>query len=186
MNRRALAGLMAVLVLILDQVTKVWAVAALSDEPFSIVDGFLRFAVARNPGASFSTFTDAGQIIGVIAVVVIVFVFFLVDRVHHTVDVVGLGLVMGGAAGNLADRIFRGDGFLDGAVVDFIDFDFFPSFNVADTAINVGVGLLLLATFVFHRADIGSGPAAESLDPVASESEAGTTRTHRDGAGTDA
>ena len=153
MSRRALAGLTALIVLALDQVTKIWAVAALSDGPYVLIDGFLEFALARNPGASFSMFQNAGQLIGVIAMGVVVVVFALVDRVHHKMDVVGLGLVMGGAAGNLTDRIFRGEGVLDGAVVDFIDFDFFPSFNVADTAINVGVGLLLIGTFLVHRAD---------------------------------
>jgi len=157
LNRRALAVLTALIVVITDQITKIWAVAALEGDPLTLVDGFLRFAIARNPGASFSTFTGAGQIIAVIAVGVIVVVVALVDRAQHTVDVIGLGLVMGGAAGNLTDRIFRGDGFLDGAVVDFIDFDFFPSFNVADTAINVGVGLLLLGTFVIHRHEAGPG-----------------------------
>jgi signal peptidase II len=159
-SKRARAGIAALAVFALDQATKIWAVAALSDGPLTIIDGFFRFALARNPGASFSLFTDAGQAIGVIALGVIVFVFLLVDRVSHPIDVLGLGLIMGGAAGNVADRIFRGDGFLDGAVVDFIDFDFFPSFNVADTAINIGVGLLLLGTFVHHRRH-GNGGAAE-------------------------
>jgi len=151
MSKRARAGLVALAVLALDQITKIWVVAALSDAPVTLIDGFLRFALARNPGASFSTFTNSGQLIGVIAIGVVAVVFFMVDRVNHTLDVVGLGLVMGGAAGNLTDRIFRGDGFLDGAVIDFIDFDFFPSFNVADSAINIGVALLLIGTFFVHR-----------------------------------
>jgi signal peptidase II len=162
--------LVAAIVLVLDQITKVWVVAALSDGPYVLIDGFLRFAEARNPGASFSTFTDAGQIIAVVAFGVIGVVFVLVDRVHDTLDVVGLGLIMGGAAGNLADRIFRGTGFLDGAVVDFIDFDFFPSFNVADAAINVGVGLLLVGTFVLgHGRDESS--SVSDVEPVEGESE---------------
>lgn len=167
MSRRALATLVAAAVLVLDQATKAWAVVALSDGPYVLIDGFLRLADTRNPGASFSMFTDAGQIIAVIAMVVIVVVFVLVDRVHHSIDVVGLGLIMGGAAGNLADRIIRGTGFLDGAVVDFIDFDFFPSFNVADIAINVGVGLLLIGTFVLgHGRD---EPAVNEVETATNE-----------------
>jgi signal peptidase II len=146
-----LAAITALAVVVLDQITKIWAVAALEEAPFVIVDEFFRLAIARNPGASFSMFTGSGQWIGLIAVAVIVGVFVLVDRVDHRIDVIGLGLIMGGAAGNLMDRIFRGDGFLDGAVVDFIDFDFFPSFNVADMAINIGVGLILIGTFIVHR-----------------------------------
>jgi len=57
---------------------------------------------------------------------------------------------MGGALGNFTDRIFRGDGFLDGAVVDFIDFSFFPTFNAADSAISIGVVLMLLSV-VLHK-----------------------------------
>jgi signal peptidase II len=177
MSKRARAATAALVVFVLDQATKIWAVAALSDGPIPIIDGFLRLALARNPGASFSLFTSAGQAIGVIALVVIVLVFVLVDRVDHPVDVVGLGLIMGGAAGNVADRVFRGDGFLDGAVIDFIDFDFFPSFNVADTAINVGVGLLLLGTFVFHH-------GRRRDDPSTDEANHGSLARDPDGSGT--
>lgn len=62
-----------------------------------------------------------------------------------------LGLVLGGAVGNLIDRLFRGDGFLDGGVVDFIDFSFFATFNVADACVTIGVILLLFATFIHRR-----------------------------------
>ena len=76
-----------------------------------------------------------------VAVVVIVLVIRKVERGY---DAVALGLVLGGAIGNLLDRIFRGDGLLDGRVVDFLDFSFFPAFNVADSAITVGAALALL------------------------------------------
>ena len=72
----------------------------------------------------------------------------LLGESSRRVEAVALGMVLGGAIGNLVDRVFRGDGLLDGAVVDFIDFSFFPTFNVADAAINIGVALLLIATFV--------------------------------------
>ena len=58
-----------------------------------------------------------------------------------------IGLVLGGAVGNLLDRIFRGDGFLNGKVIDFIDFDFFPTFNAADSAITIGAILAVLLAF---------------------------------------
>ncbi|MFM8528695.1 MAG: signal peptidase II, partial [Ilumatobacteraceae bacterium] len=56
----------------------------------------------------------------------------------------GVGLIIGGAVGNLVDRVFRGDGFLNGSVVDFIDFQWFPIFNVADMGINVGGAILVI------------------------------------------
>ena len=62
-------------------------------------------------------------------------------------EAVAIGLVLGGAVGNLLDRVFRGDGWLDGKVIDFIDFNFFPTFNVADSAITIGAILAVLLAF---------------------------------------
>ncbi len=72
-----------------------------------------------------------------------------------------MGCVIGGAVGNLIDRFFRGDAWLRGPVVDFIDFQWFPIFNIADIAINVGaVALILNAVLIARRAP------AESIEPV--------------------
>ena len=67
----------------------------------------------------------------------------VIRKVERPYDAVALGLVLGGATGNLIDRLLRGDGLLDGKVVDFLDFSFFPAFNVADSAITVGAALAL-------------------------------------------
>ena len=67
------------------------------------------------------------------------------------VTAVAAGLIAGGALGNLADRVFRGDRMLHGAVIDFIDFQWFPIFNVADMAIDIGGGLFVLWTIFGHR-----------------------------------
>ena len=127
----------------MDQLTKVWAVAALSDGPIELIDGFLQLRLTRNPGAAFSSFTGGGPFLGAIAAVVAVAIAFLLPQIEERLDRVALSLVMGGALGNFVDRIFRSDGFLDGAVVDFIDFSFFPTFNVADSSISIGVALML-------------------------------------------
>lgn len=127
--------------------TKWWAVDTLEDGSIPVLGEFLRMRLTRNSGAAFSMFQDGGTIIGLVAAAVIVATWYFVPTLHHRLDVGGVAFVMGGAAGNLLDRIFRGDGFLDGAVIDFIDFSFFPTFNVADIAINVGVGLLLIGAF---------------------------------------
>ena len=79
--------------------------------------------------------------IAVVATVVIVWLLASLRTEASRLSTLGMGLVIGGAAGNLIDRVFRGDAWLRGAVVDFIDFQWFPIFNVADIAINVGAGL---------------------------------------------
>lgn len=149
-TRRTLiiGGVVAAVVVVIDQLTKALAVTALADEPISLIADVLQLALTRNTGASFSILTGNGTLIALVVVGVIVLVVAMLRRVNHRLEAVGLGLVLGGAIGNLLDRIFRGDGLLDGAVIDFIDFSFFPTFNVADTAINVGVILLLIAAIL--------------------------------------
>ena len=135
-------------VVLLDQLTKTWALRVAADEPIELISGFLQIRVARNTGAAFSILTGWGPLIGIVAVGVVVLIFVVLRDAGHQIEAVGLGLILGGAVGNLLDRVFRGDGFFDGAVVDFVDFDFFPTFNVADAALNVGVALLLIAAFL--------------------------------------
>ena len=130
--------------------TKWWALNALADEPIVLIDDFLQFRLTFNTGASFSILTQAGPVIALIAFGVIGLIIWVLGDANRRVEAIALGLVLGGAIGNLIDRMFRGDGFLDGAVVDFVDFSFFATFNVADAAINIGVVLLLIATFL-HR-----------------------------------
>lgn len=134
-----------------DQLTKWWAVNELADGPIVLIDDFLQLRLLFNTGASFSILTNAGPILAIVAFGVIGLIVYVLGEASHRVEAVALGLVLGGAIGNLIDRLFRGDGFLDGAVVDFIDFSFFATFNVADAAINVGVALLLIAVFLLRR-----------------------------------
>lgn len=133
--------------LVIDQISKNWARDAFSDgPPTEIIGSWLRFTYTKNPGAAFSSFTGSGQIIGFVAIGVTVFLVYLIGKTTRRVDLFSLGLILGGALGNLTDRVFRGDGFLDGAVVDWIDWWFIPTFNIADAALNVGVAILLIAT----------------------------------------
>lgn len=138
----------AAIVVIVDQATKVWALRALDDGPIVLIDGVLNFRLFFNTGASFSVFARGGAVIGIVVIGVVVMIFFALREAGHRLDAVALGLVLGGAVGNLLDRLFRGAGFLDGAVVDFINVPFFATFNMADIAINVGVGLLLVGAFL--------------------------------------
>jgi signal peptidase II len=142
-STRRLAVAVASAAVVVDQATKVWAVAVLDDGPIQIFGDVLRLRLTRNTGAAFSSLQGLGPLIGIAAVGVVGLIFVMLRHVPRRFEVVGLGLVLGGAIGNLLDRIFRGDGFLDGAVVDWIDPSFFPAFNGADSAITIGVAVLL-------------------------------------------
>lgn len=138
---------MATVVVGVDQLAKWWATTALADGPIVVIDGFFQFRLTFNTGASFSLFSGGGQVLAVIAFGVVSLIVYVLGDASRRLEAVSLGLVLGGAVGNLVDRVFRGPGLLDGAVVDFIDFSFFAVFNVADIAINVGVGLLFVVAF---------------------------------------
>ena len=141
---RVTAAAIGAAVVLVDQLTKAWARSALDDRVIEVIPGFLRFALAENSGAAFGLFKDGGQIIAILAVVAVVIIFIAFRAVDRWVDVIGMGLVLGGAVGNLVDRLTRGSGLLDGRVTDWIDLWFIPNFNVADASISIGVALLLL------------------------------------------
>jgi signal peptidase II len=139
-----LAVVIAAAVVLIDQATKHWAVNRLSGGRTVDVVGSLRFNLTYNSGMAFSRGKGLGPVIGVIALVVIVALLASLRRNGSILSTVGLGLVIGGAVGNTLDRLFRdGSGFLGGSVVDFIDLQWWPVFNVADSAITVG-GIILV------------------------------------------
>lgn len=138
----------ALVVLALDALTKVWVVAELEGQrAIELLGGELVLRVSRNPGAAFS-FAEGGTLLfTAVAVVVVGVVLRLAPRVRSSGWALSLGLLLGGAAGNLVDRLFRSPGPGRGAVVDFLDFGWWPSFNVADSGIVVGGLLAVLLTF---------------------------------------
>ena len=150
MSLRLIALAVAGAVLLLDQLTKTWAVNALADGPIVLIEDFLQLRLTFNTGAAFSFFARNGPFLGVVVIGVVILIVFALRDARHIAEAVGLGLVLGGALGNLTDRFFRGDGIIDGAVVDFIDFSFFATFNVADSAVTIGVLVLLIST-LFRR-----------------------------------
>lgn len=143
--------LIAGVVVLVDQLTKHWAVTGLGDDRVIDVVWTLRFNLAFNSGMAFSRGKGLGPVIAVVATLVIVWLLVSLRKDSGPLSTVGMGLVIGGAAGNLADRMFRGEAWLRGAVVDFIDFQWFPIFNVADMAINIGAGVLILNAILFGR-----------------------------------
>jgi signal peptidase II len=91
-----------------------------------------------------------GPFIAVIATIVVVVLLLSLRQQGTTRSHVPIGLIVGGALGNIIDRLFRGEGFLHGKVIDFIDFQWFPIFNVADMCVNTG-GALLILSYLFEK-----------------------------------
>jgi signal peptidase II len=142
-----LLGIAAV-VLALDVATKVLVVARLEGrDPLELLGGQLLLRVSRNPGAAFSFAEGATLLFTAVAVTVVVVILRVSRRLYSGAWAVSLGLLLGGACGNLVDRVLRSPGPGRGAVVDFIDFQVWPSFNVADSAIVTGGLLAVLLSF---------------------------------------
>lgn len=143
----------AALVVLLDQLSKHWVLNALArHEPRHVV-WTLQWNLSFNSGMAFSKGQGIGPVIGLVALVVVVTITLSLRGNSSRVVAVAAGLVIGGAVGNLCDRLFRGDGWLHGSVIDFIDFQWFPIFNVADIGVNVGGALFILwALFSGRRA----------------------------------
>lgn len=128
----------------LDQITKAWAARALADGPYRLIGSTVELRLVRNSGAAFSRFQGATPVLALIAAVVAAVLMRNLRRTSDRWTVVALGLVLGGALGNLADRLARDPGFLRGEVVDFVKVGSWPLFNVADSAITVGAVLLVV------------------------------------------
>jgi signal peptidase II len=146
LTRRSPAGPLAVaaVIVVLDQLTKIWAVSALADGPVEVIGELLQFRLTRNPGGAFSLLTGLTPVLAILAVVMVVYIVRTTRRTSDAVMAYSLALVLGGAVGNLVDRMVRSPGFLRGEVVDFIKVPNWPTFNVADCAITVGVILIAI------------------------------------------
>jgi signal peptidase II len=126
-----------------DQLTKSWALSRLQHGTIHVI-WKLDFQLAFNSGSAFSLAQGWAPVLGAFAALAVVVLLVLIRKAGSTYMAVAVGLIVGGALGNLADRVFRSH---HGAVVDFIAFHFWPTFNLADSAIVVGTiwaALLLL------------------------------------------
>ena len=170
--------IVAVVVVVLDQLTKSWALGDLSSGGPRHVIGPIYLALTFNRGAAFSLGAGASPIIEAVAIALVVGVIALSRRAARggasIAVLVGLGLLLGGALSNLGDRLFRHH---HGAVVDFIQLvSWWPTFNVADASITVGAVTIVVAMVLFppaRRADETAGGTA--LDQPAG----GPTRSSR-------
>jgi signal peptidase II len=135
---------------LLDRVTKVWAERSL-ERPIDVIPGVITFRFTTNSGGAFSIGQSAPWLFAGITAVVSVAIIATAFNHRERLTGVALGLVLGGALGNLTDRVIRGPGFR-GRVVDFVDLHVWPVFNAADAAIVVGAGLLAWSSMRAGRA----------------------------------
>jgi signal peptidase II len=140
-----LASAIVVALVIADQITKTWALNRLDAGRVIDVVWTLRFNLAFNTGMAFSRGPGLGPIIGVVSVIVVAVLVVSIRRSASTLRTVASASVIGGALGNIIDRLFRGEGWMRGAVVDFIDLQWWPIFNIADIAIVLGGVALVVA-----------------------------------------
>ncbi len=140
--------LTAVLIVALDQATKHLTMAHEHRLPISVIHGFFDLVYVKNPGAAWGIFADHTEMLALISAVVFVIVAFFYGRMtaDWTERCVAISLILGGIVGNLIDRLFYG------GVVDFLSFRLitydWPAFNIADSAICIGVGIYLLSSFL--------------------------------------
>jgi signal peptidase II len=133
----------------LDQVTKVVAVDRLTGrDPVELLGGLLTLRLIRNPGAAFGLAGGATVVFSIVAVVVAVMILRTARHLRSVPWAIALGLLLGGAVGNLTDRVVRTPGVLRGHVVDFLELPNWPVFNVADMAICGGAALIVVLTLL--------------------------------------
>ena len=161
-------------VLVVDQLSKWWAVERLCDAPFCSqyadrsIDLIwtLRLNYAENTGMAFSKGSGGGRLIALVVIAIVVVMIAVARRMTSRLQLVLVGVVIGGALGNLMDRIFRAEtGFLTGGVVDFIDVQWWPIFNVADACVVVGGIALALTGLREPAGDDTAGEADPDPDP---------------------
>ena len=146
-RRLGTAGAVAAAVVACDQVTKSIAEHDLASGPVHLI-GPAELRLEYNSGAAFGIARGlTGALVVVVVAVVVVLVVSVARSTPSKPAAVALGLVLGGALGNLADRLVRGN---HGAVIDFIDLRYWPTFNVADACITIGI-LLFVGTVLFAR-----------------------------------
>jgi|tagenome__1003787_1003787.scaffolds.fasta_scaffold20758778_3 signal peptidase II len=164
-----LVPVIAALVLLADQLSKRAAIQHLAGRGrVDVVDGVLWLHLTRNAGAAFSMATGATWLLTVVALVVVVAIIRVSRKLGSRGWALALGLLLGGALGNLSDRLFREPSFFHGHVIDFLEFPHWPIFNLADSSIvtaAVLIALLSLRGIGIDGRRVGQdGPAAAGPD----------------------
>ena len=145
-SRVVLVGGIAALIIVVDQITKIWAASALVDRNIDLF-WTARLNLHRNFASAFGLGAGLGRWLSILIVGVVIGVVFYARTITDRRMLLLVGAILGGAIGNLIDRLVRAeDGFMSGGVIDFIDFQWWPIFNVADMAVVCGaIGLMLLS-----------------------------------------
>jgi len=149
-------------IILLDQLTKVWAVSQLSDGPIHIFGDTVELALTRNGGSAFSRFQGITPVLAIGAIIVTIVLARVLRKANDRLLIIALTLLLGGALGNLMDRIFRSPGFLRGHVVDFVSVGSFPVFNVADSCVTIGAVLLIVCSLRQPARPASSSPSTPS------------------------
>ncbi|MBA2283465.1 MAG: signal peptidase II [Acidimicrobiia bacterium] len=153
-RRGATLATVAAVVIAADQATKHWAVNALDRGRVIDVLWTLRFKLHFNSGLAFSLGSGRGGLIALVGLVVLAVLVRSVLAWPGRLAPIAAGVVVGGALGNIVDRAFRaGSGALGGSVIDFIDVQWWPVFNVADMAVTIGALLLIVSSFLQPEPD---------------------------------
>ncbi len=153
----------ALIVILLDLATKIWAVARLENQPeIKVIGEFLKFSFVRNPGAAFSFGTSITWVFTLIAIAVSVAILLLSKTVTNRPWAIALGGLLGGAVGNLIDRIFRSPEVFQGHVVDFISVPNYPMFNISDSAVVISA---IAMVFLSIRGVEYQTPNAQPANP---------------------
>ena len=150
MKTSRMSLLISAVIVLLDQISKAWALRDLADGRIIHVVWTMQFNLTYNRGMAFSRGTGIGPIIGVIGLVVVALLLLSLRRADNALTRVATGLIIGGAVGNILDRLFRGSGWMRGAVIDFIDFQWWPVFNIADMAIMIGAATMMVAMLKYN------------------------------------
>lgn len=140
--------LTALVVISIDLATKAWAVARLENQSdIKVIGEILKFSFVRNPGAAFSFGTSVTWVFTLIAIAVSIAILVISKNVTNKPWAIALGGLLGGAVGNLIDRIFRSPEVFHGHVVDFISVPNYPMFNISDSAVVLSALAMVILSF---------------------------------------
>jgi signal peptidase II len=157
----------AIVVLALDQISKYFAVRNLSDgHRVDLIGSAFGLRLTRNAGAAFSTATGATWLLTVVAIAVVIVIIRISRRLGSRGWACALGFLLGGALGNLTDRLARAPGVFQGHVIDFLEFPHWPIFNLADSSITTAAVLIALLSLA------GIGIDGTRMSSGSSETEA--------------
>jgi signal peptidase II len=173
-RRLAYAAIIVVASVALDQASKEWALNKLENGRTIDVLPTVEFDLAFNSGFSFSTGSGRGNLVALLVIALCIFIGWQIWRESRPVRAFLYAVILGGAIGNLLDRVFRADdGFLSGEVIDFIDVSWYAVFNVADIFVVCGCVAFVIHELLSHRSERATQVTDADSDDAESTSPSG-------------